>query len=110
MTAGGPVARLLPVRCVSSWPASRRSKLTARPADHLSRFEKEHGMRVLEELTFSWRRAQTEATVAYGDWRRARDGKAYAIYRAAQDRADAAQDALSDEWRTERLQKALAPE
>jgi hypothetical protein len=67
-------------------------------------------MRVLEELTFSWRRAQTEATAAYGEWRRARDGKAYASYRAAQDRADAAQDALSDHWRTERLQKALAPE
>jgi hypothetical protein len=52
-------------------------------------------MRVLEEMTFSWRRAQTEATVAYGEWRRARDRKAYAVYRAAQDRADAAQDALT---------------
>jgi hypothetical protein len=64
-------------------------------------------MRVLEELTFSWRRAQMEATAAYGDWRRARDRHAYLIYRAAQDRADAAQDALSDHWRAERLRKAL---
>src|SRR5215210_1391898 len=110
MTEGSPIARLLPMRCVSSWPASRRSKLTARPADHLSRFDKEQGMRVLEELTFSWRRAQTEATAAYGDWRRGRDAKAYAIYRAAQDRADAAQDALSDHSRTERLHKALQAE
>jgi hypothetical protein len=52
-------------------------------------------MKVLEELTFSWRRAQTEATAAYDEWRRARNHETYAIYRAAQDRADAAQDALS---------------
>jgi hypothetical protein len=51
-----------------------------------------------QELAFTWRDAQMEAVNAYGDWQRRRDGTAYAIYRAAQDRADAAQDALSDRW------------
>jgi hypothetical protein len=64
-------------------------------------------MRVLEELTFSWRRAQSEATLAYAQWRRARDRSAYAIYLAAQDRADAAQDALGDHCRAERLQAVM---
>jgi hypothetical protein len=65
-------------------------------------------MKVLEELTFSWRRAQVEATLAYCHWRRAGDRTAYAAYRAAQDRADAAQDALSDHSRAERLRTAMA--
>ena len=64
-------------------------------------------MKVLEELTFSWRRAQSEATFAYAQWRRARDCTAYAIYLAAQDRADAAQDALGDHFRAERLREAM---
>jgi hypothetical protein len=50
---------------------------------------------VLEELSFVWREAQREASLAYCHWRRGRDRVAYASYRAAQDRADAAQDALS---------------
>jgi hypothetical protein len=65
-------------------------------------------MKVLEELTFSWRRAQVEASLAYCHWRRSRDRTAYAIYLAAQDRADAAQDALSDHCREERIRKAMA--
>jgi hypothetical protein len=93
---------------VASWPASRRSPRPPRPADHLLRFRKEEGMKVLEELTFSWRRAQVEATLAYCHWRRAGDRTAYAAYRAAQDRADAAQDALSDHSRAERLRTAMA--
>jgi hypothetical protein len=51
---------------------------------------------VLEELSFVWRAAQREASLAYCQWRRLRDRAAYASYRAAQDRADAAQDALSE--------------
>jgi hypothetical protein len=50
---------------------------------------------VLEELSFAWREAQAEATLAYRYWCRMRDRTSYSIYRAAQDRADAAQDALS---------------
>jgi hypothetical protein len=57
------------------------------------------GAWVFHELAFTWREAQLEAATAYCHWRRARDRTAYAIYRAAQDRADAAQDALSDRWR-----------
>jgi hypothetical protein len=53
----------------------------------------------LDELAFTWREAQKEAVSAYCHWRRIRDRTTYAIYRAAQDRADAAQDALSDRWR-----------
>lgn len=58
-------------------------------------------MKVLEELTAAWRKAQVEASLAYCHWRRSRDRTAYATYRAAQDRADAAQDALSDRWQAE---------
>jgi hypothetical protein len=50
---------------------------------------------VLEELRFVWREAELEASVAYQHWCRMRDRVAYAIYRAAQDQADACQDALS---------------
>jgi hypothetical protein len=57
---------------------------------------------VLDELTFVWRAAQGEAANAYCHWRRVGDRTAYAIYRAAQDRADAAQDALGARWCAER--------
>jgi hypothetical protein len=50
---------------------------------------------MLEELSFVRREAQAEATVAYEDWRLWPGGEAYAVYRAAQDRADAAQDDLA---------------
>ena len=50
---------------------------------------------LLEELSFVRREAQAEATLAYEDWRCLRSRDAYAVYRAAQDRADAAQDDLA---------------
>ena len=56
-----------------------------------------HDYAVLEELRFVRREAQAEAEVAYEAWRRERGNDAYAVYRAAQDRADAAQDDLA-EW------------
>ena len=43
----------------------------------------------------AWKDARDDALSAYGIWRRQRDGASYAAYRAAQDREDAAQDALS---------------
>jgi hypothetical protein len=46
------------------------------------------------ELTV-WRDAVDEAACALAAWRDAPDRAAYAVYRAAQDREDAAQDALS---------------
>jgi hypothetical protein len=42
-----------------------------------------------------WQEAADEAREAYAHWRRSKDLEAYALYRAAADRADAAQDALA---------------
>jgi hypothetical protein len=50
---------------------------------------------MLEELSFVRREAQAEANLAYRDWLQLRSRDAYAVYRAAQDRADAAQDDLA---------------
>jgi hypothetical protein len=46
------------------------------------------------ELSDAWRAAQEEATDAYELWSELPGRDAYAVYRAAQDRADEAQDAL----------------
>jgi hypothetical protein len=43
----------------------------------------------------AWRDAEDEALEAYLLWRAAPAGETYAVYRAAQDRADAAQDTLA---------------
>lgn len=50
---------------------------------------------ILEELSFVRREAQAEAELAYEDWRDQPSRTSYAVYRAAQDRADAAQDDLA---------------
>jgi hypothetical protein len=50
---------------------------------------------MLEELSFIRREAQAEANLAYWDWRDSSSGETYTVYRAAQDRADAAQDQLA---------------
>ncbi len=60
-----------------------------------------HDFAMREELDFVRREAQAEADLAYEDWRHLRSRDAYAVYRAAQDRADAAQDDLA--LATERL-------
>jgi hypothetical protein len=51
---------------------------------------------LLEEFSFVRREAQAEADLAYEQWRVQLSKDAYAVYRAAQDRADAAQDDLAD--------------
>jgi len=43
----------------------------------------------------AWRDAHEDAASAYGEWLRVRTPVAYAAYRAAQDREDAAQDSLA---------------
>ena len=48
-----------------------------------------------EELHAAWRVARAEATIAYDAWRARPTADGYAVYRAAEDRADAAQDALA---------------
>lgn len=50
---------------------------------------------LLEEYCFVRREAQAEADIAYADWRAHACRDRYAVYRAAQDRADAAQDDLA---------------
>jgi hypothetical protein len=50
---------------------------------------------VLGEPAWSWRAAQAAAARAYAAWCRVPGPDGYAVYRAAQDRADAAQDALA---------------
>jgi hypothetical protein len=44
---------------------------------------------------WTWRRAQADAREAYEHWRRSGGATAFAAYRAAQDRADSAQDELA---------------
>ena len=43
----------------------------------------------------AWRDAHEDAATAYRAWRREGSAATYAAYRAAQDREDAAQDALA---------------
>jgi hypothetical protein len=49
-----------------------------------------------QELRYVWHEAKAEASQAYSDWQAAGGADVYAAYRAAQDRADAAQDALAN--------------
>jgi hypothetical protein len=51
--------------------------------------------RLIGEPAWAWRDAQAEAALAYAAWCRDPGADGYAIYRAAQDRADAAHDALA---------------
>jgi hypothetical protein len=50
---------------------------------------------VFRVLGYARQLAQLEATLAYEEWRRTPGPKAYGAFRAAQDQADAAQDALA---------------
>jgi hypothetical protein len=49
---------------------------------------------VHDELFTLWSAARAEANVAYQAWCDMRGSDAYAVYRAAEDRADAAEQAL----------------
>jgi hypothetical protein len=49
-----------------------------------------------DELECAWRAAENEAWLAYEAWRESPGSIEYAVYRAAQDRADQAQDVLAD--------------
>jgi hypothetical protein len=50
-----------------------------------------------DELAFAWRTAQDDAAAAYDAWSARPGPDTYAAYRAAQDRADTAQDTLAAE-------------
>ena len=47
-----------------------------------------------DEAFVLWSAARAEANLAYDAWRDAPGSVAYAVYRAAEDRADAAEEAL----------------
>lgn len=53
---------------------------------------------LFDELTDTWRAAQAEAACAYEHWCDMRSTDAFAVYRAAQDRADQAQDVLAERY------------
>lgn len=59
-----------------------------------------------DELEAVWGAARAEANLAYDAWRAEPGASAYAVYRAAEDRADAAEDALA---RAARLGVAAPP-
>jgi hypothetical protein len=48
-----------------------------------------------DELFVMWSAARADANLAYEAWRASPGRDAYAVYRAAEDRADAAESALS---------------
>ena len=49
---------------------------------------------VIDDVTLAWRLAQAQACMAYEHWCSRPSAAAYALYRAAQDQADSAQDEL----------------
>jgi hypothetical protein len=57
---------------------------------------------LFDELADAWRAAQTEATDAYDYWRETPGAASFAVYSAAQDRADQAQDVLAERAARER--------
>jgi hypothetical protein len=52
-----------------------------------------------DELAYAWRTAQDDAVEAYRAWQESREPSEYTVYRAAQDRADQAQDVLASNAR-----------
>jgi hypothetical protein len=48
-----------------------------------------------DELIVLWSAARAEANLAYDDWCAHPGADAYAVYRAAEDRADAAEERLA---------------
>jgi hypothetical protein len=59
----------------------------------------------LERHAATWRDAQNDANAAYAAWCQIAGAESYSVYRAAQDRADEAQDAL---WR-QHILSTVAP-
>ena len=62
------------------------------------------GRWVRDELVDAWDAARKEARLAYLDWSEEKTTDTYVVFLAAQDRADAAQDALAN-WARERRQR-----
>jgi hypothetical protein len=62
-----------------------------------------------DELTYAWRSAQDEAVSAYQAWCESPGPSEYAAYRAAQDRADQAQDVLSSSSSNSQIPRPSSP-
>lgn len=73
---------------------------TAAPVDLWVSAENADAAWLWDELAFAWRRAQADAVRAYRAWCEMPGVTAYASYRAAQDRADQAQDVLAAQARS----------
>jgi hypothetical protein len=71
--------------CFQALPFSGELVLTGRFADALDD----------DPLRCAWAAAEADAALAYDAWRSDRDRRSFSVYRAAADRADAAQDALA---------------
>jgi hypothetical protein len=78
-------------------PGDTTSKLLEQLLECLELHERERETPawVFRALSYGRELAQFEATLAYEEWRRRPGPDAYASFRAAQDQADAAQDALA---------------
>jgi hypothetical protein len=61
-----------------------------------------------DPLRCAWAAAEADAALAYDAWQQTGDGRAFTVYRAAADRADAAQDALAAADRADAAPDALA--
>ena len=72
-----------------------RATLSVEASDTVCLRPSTHAYALVDELSFVRREAQAEADIAYADWQLLASRDAYAVYRAAQDRADAAQDDLA---------------
>jgi hypothetical protein len=72
-----------------------RLRIGGEKRDFLITRPSRHDYTLLEDLTSARRAAQAEADDAYQRWSRTPSEETYAGYRAAQDRADAAQDQLA---------------
>jgi hypothetical protein len=82
--------------------------LSARDRGALETRAGDSWMALVEDVRFVWWEAQMEASLAYHHWCRMSDRTAYASYRAAQDQADAAQDALSARHASKRTRGSSA--
>jgi len=67
------------------------------------------GLRERAELVAVWSAARTEANLAYADWCESSGAEAYAVYCAAEDRADAAEIALAAASRPRTRQPRSTP-
>jgi hypothetical protein len=82
-------------RDVQMTPQEAAQELLARLAESGAGQSVSPALWIRDELADTWRAARDDAGAAYGYWSQLRTRESYAIYQAAQDRVDAAQDALA---------------